>query len=306
MSKIFNRSIVHVLALVALALTSGCGAFSVTHKPDFKPESRYGSDAVRVKVKQDKNGKFYLTTMDDDAIRRPWRAVGTFKALGPYFTSWEGAAREMGCDAFWIANEYEQGDGYSITTTTTGTVDEVKISYGDELCIQFTDDKAKKAKNDEIDWVWTAYQRPPMNGGWNLAANMSLNRAPSGAGSWVGFTLQLEKYLRHIPLGFAGRIGGDAQGDYTWYSAGAMVLVPAITLWRLQLTGAAGATYGVGNNSSDNPQETALTLVAGGYADLVLARWVALGAGLEYYVPMSDVAGAPSGPNYFVRYGFAF
>ncbi|MBA2664148.1 MAG: hypothetical protein H0U74_17790 [Bradymonadaceae bacterium] len=295
-----------LFALFTLAL-SGCGAFMVKTQPDFEPNMRYSSDPIKVKVAQDSKGEFYLTDMEDDAIRRPWKVVGTFKALGPFFTSWAGAAREMGCDAFWVANEVTTVGNTTFLRSTEGTVHGVKIDSGDQLCILFTDDEAVAERESEINWVFTAYQRPPLNSGWNLANNIS---------SDGGYTVALEKYLRHIPLGLSLRLGsavgpsldGFTSSALTWVTAGGMVMVPALNLWKLQLAPAAGLLYGISSVGPSGEKEavSALIAIAGGYADLVIARYFALGVGMEYWLAMSDAPQTPDGLKFLFRYGFAF
>jgi len=293
------RIILYITLILSTLLLSGCGAFSIKSQPGFEPKMRYASEPLKVKVWKDDKGEHYLTDMEDNAIRRPWKAVGTFKALGPTMTSWWGAAREVGCDAFWIANEVQSTGNVTITTSFTGTVQGVPLEYGDQLCILFTDDEAEKERETEVNWIFTAYQRPPMNAGWNFGHNIYFDG---------GYSMTLEKYLRRIPLGLGVRAGTVMQDDVTWFSAGGTVLVPALNLWKLQLAPLAGAVFAFRSGEEGEPESSYASpfIFAGGYADLVLARFVAIGFGTEYWIPLKDMPHAPDGLKILFRYGFAF
>ena len=109
------------------------------------------------------------------------------------------------------------------------------------------------------------------------------------------------------------RLGGDSKNGDFWAVPGAMVMVPALNLWKLQLAGTGGLVYALGSQdvtaadgTSSSQGVSALMLGAGGYADLVLGRWLAIGGGVEYWMAMDDVPNAPDGLNVLFRYGFAF
>ncbi len=282
------------LLVLVTAWLAGCGTFGVEAQPDFKPQMRYGASPQRVKVWFDGAGGSYLTDTDDSKINRPWKVVATYKQLPSMFTSFEGAARQLGCDAFWIASDVTSHYTYS----AEGVVQGVPFSHGDQVCIRFDDAAASAARAAEGTWVWTAYQRPAMNAGWSLNGNFHV----AGIGKRADGDMSLEKWFRAIPLGIGvrGMTLGDGQGRL-WASVGGQVMVPAITLWKAQLAG----VVSVHKAFEDKSNLQTLRVGAGALLDVVLARWAMVGVGVEQWTSL-DTKQGPDGLLTTFRYGLAF
>lgn len=283
--------------LLALGL-GGCGAFAVKPQPGFAPESRYGASPQRVKVLV-QGGKAILTDMDDNAIQRPWKVVATYRQLPSMFTSFAGAARQVGCDAFWIAADITNQYSYS----ASGSVQGVDFKAGEQLCIRFLDAVADAERASEGSWQWTAYQRPAMNAGWSLNGNFHVG----GVGKPTDQDMSLEKWFRAVPLGLGARVMGQKdKHDRTWASVGGQMMVPAIALWKVQLAGVVSLHKAFTDEAiaGDSAKET-LRLGYGVLADMVVARWMMIGAGYEQWRSL-DTANGPDGGVVLFRYGFPF
>lgn len=287
------------LATLLAALTlGGCGAFFVKPQPGFTPQSRYSASPERVQVVF-RGGKSYLTDMDDNQIKRPWKVVGTYRQLPSMFTSFPGAARQVGCDAFWITSDVTSQVSYS----AEGTVQGVEFAAGEQVCIQYDDAEASAARQSESNIVWTAYQRPAMNAGWSLNGNFHVG----GIGEKSEGDMSLEKWLRAIPLGFGIRAMGQHDAHKRgWTSIGGQIMVPAPALWKLQVAG----LFSVHKATTDeklagDPVTSTLRIGYGALADLVVGRWMMIGAGWETWKSTATSNGA-DGAQWLFRYGFPF
>lgn len=295
-----HRMISMVMATIAtMLLASGCGAFRVRPEGAFEPAPRYGASPLRVRIVVDGKGEAYLTDDEDNRINRPWKIVATYMQLPSMFTSWPGAARQLGCDAYWITADVTQ----HYTFTTTATIRGVEIGPGDQVCIRFDDEQANQDRASEGTWMWTAYQRPPMNAGWSLNGNWHV----AGAGTPKDTDMSLEKWFRGIPLGLGVRAMTQQDAHKrTWASVGGQAMVPVIAVWKMQVAGLFSVHKGFADSAiASDPVKETLRIGYGALVDVVFARWAMIGVGWETWHSL-DARSAPDGGQALARYGFAF
>lgn len=214
-------------------------------------------------------------------------------------TSFPGAARQVGCDAFWIASDTTNQYSYS----SSGTVDGVSFEAGEQLCIRFQDPEAAAERASEGTWMWTAYQRPGLNAGWSLNGNFHVG----GIGSTKDQDMSLEKWFRSIPLGLGVRgMGQKDKHGRTWASVGGQVMVPALAVWKFQIAGLVSLHKAFTDKTiASDPAKETLRMGYGVLADLVVARWMMIGAGYEQWSSL-DTKNGPDGGQVLFRYGFPF
>lgn len=288
----------NMLALLPLLSLTGCGV-TRSMRADYVPTERYAHSPQEVRVRRDARHEVTLADTEGRAIDRPWRMVGIYFQNG---NTAFGAARALGCDAFWRSTQLHQGYGSSVTTWFEGTVHGVPFQRGAQGCVQFLDPEAQRVRREESRHVWTVFHRPPLSAGFATTLEFVINSAAE-SNTRLGLGLSLEKYFRALPLGFAIRTTWARSNDLNWLMPGVVLLFPVLTFGRSQVTALGGADYAL---ASHNQQLSQSLRVGGGASfDVVPSRFFRFGVGAEYWAALGDDR-APSGLRAIVRLGLAY
>ncbi len=287
-----------LLTLLPLVALNACGV-TRSMRGDYVPTERYAHNPQEVRVGRNRQNEVSIGDTDGLVIRRPWRMVGIYyQGVNTAF----GAARALGCDAYWRSTQIQGGYGYTVTTWFEGTVHGVPFQRGAQGCIQYLDPEAQRVRREEPQHVWTVFHRAPVSAGF--ASTLEFNIDPSAPGNRVlSLGLSLEKYFRAIPFGFAIRLNWASTINQDWFIPGLVFLVPVVTFGRFQVTALGGADYALA--FSDGQVLQSLRVGGGGSFDVVPSRFFRFGVGAEYWGSLGH-AEAPDGFRAVVRLGLAY
>lgn len=286
------------LALLLLLALTGCGV-TRSMRADYIPTERYAHSPQEVRVGRDARNEVRLGDTEGRVIERPWRMVGIYF---PNANTAFGAARALGCDAYWRSTQAHGGYGSTVTTWFEGSVHGVPFQRGAQGCVQFLDPEAQRVRREESRHVWTVFHRAPLSAGFATTLEFVIDPAAQ-SNTRLGLGLSLEKYFRALPLGFAIRFSWARSNDLGWLMPGVVLLFPVVTFARFQVTALGGADYALASHNSQLAQS--LRVGGGGSFDVVPSRFFRFGVGAEYWAALGDDR-APGGLRAVVRLGLAY
>lgn len=287
-----------LLALLPLVALNACGV-TRSMRGDYVPTERYAHNPQEVRVGRDAQNEVSIGDTDGIVIHRPWRMVGIYyQGVNTAF----GAARALGCDAYWRSTQIHGGFGYTVTTWFEGTVHGVPFQRGAQGCIQYLDPEAQRVRREESQHVWTVFHRAPLSAGFATTVEFNIDPAAQ-SNNILSLGLSFEKYFRALPFGFAIRANWAKSNNLDWFMPGLVFLFPVVTFGRFQVTALGGADYALSFHNSEVSQS--LRVGGGGSFDVVPSRFFRFGVGAEYWASLGD-ARAPDGFRAVVRLGLAY